>query len=240
MKIAGITRVRNESGIIQNTLDHVAKFVDVIYVYDDASEDLTPNICEAHPAVDLVVQGDWWDPTPKGRAEAEGLPRHKLYEYAVKQGADWVYCFDADEYLVPVDIDFKADTYYFRLFDYYITPEDIDATYLEREWMGPEYRDIPMLFNTKFNLRFTQRVPRGYGRYMEFGGWVKHYGKAYSVEQWEEDCRYYAEVRWKDRRPVLRQRWLDRMGKAVHTKSDFDRPLITWEDRKNEDIIVAI
>jgi hypothetical protein len=240
MKIAGITRVRNESGMIQNTLDHVANFVDVIYVYDDSSEDLTPMICEAHPAVELVVKNDWWDPTPQGRSRAEGMPRQKLYEYAKKEGADWVYCFDADEYIVPVDMDFKADTYYFRLFDYYITPSDVHENYLDRKWMGPEYRDIPMLFNTECNIQFTQRIPRGYGHNLQFGGYVRHYGKAYSVEQWEEDCKYYTEVRWKDRQPELRQRWLDRKGKAIHTESDFGRELITWDQRKNENIIVPI
>lgn len=242
MKLIGITRVRNESGIIQRTLDHVANFVDEIHVYDDGSDDLTPQICKAHPTVTHVDSDNWWDPSPKGRALAEGH-RQIVYETAVKAGADWVYCFDADEYIDIEDVkalDFQADSYYFNLFDFYITPEDVDKQFWQRKWMGREYRKIYMMFKVTPKLKFVSRKPQGMLPSVEFGGYVKHYGKAMSEEQWELDCAYYAHVRWKDRQPELRKRWLDRMGKAIHIESDFGRPLITWEERTFTDKVVMI
>jgi len=243
MKLIGITRVRNEAGIIRNTLDHVAGFVDKIFVYDDASEDSTFEICLSHKAVSRIFSNDIWDPTPAGRARAEGTHRQKLYEAAVEDGADWVYCFDADEYLETFKLDWSADAYYFRLFDFYITEEDShlpDEGYLKRKWMGPEYRDIPMLFKVGPKLKFTQRVPRGIGPDMRWGGFVKHYGKAISVLEWEKTCIYYTDIRWRDRMPELRKRWESRKGKAVHTVSDFGNELITWEDKMNDKVICNI
>jgi len=57
------------------------------------------------------------------------------------------------------------------------------------------------------------------------GGLIKHYGKSISIEQWEETCKYYMKSV-----PVLADKWEKRLGKAIHTKSDFDRKLITWKD----------
>lgn len=231
--IAGITRIRNEEAIIQNTLDHVAKLVDKIYIYDDCSTDNTIAICDAHPAVAGIIQGQRWASSCKGRNLAEGILRQAVYQEAVKGGAKWVYYFDADEYVEFTNVSFSYDCYYFRLFDYYITKDDIDKNYLDRQWMGPEYRDIPMLFKIKPGINFKQRIPQGINK-PEFGGYVQHYGKAISVEEWESTCDYYINIRWNDHRyAALRDRWMNRKGKAIHTKSDFDRKLIKWEDRYN-------
>jgi len=126
------------------------------------------------------------------------------------------------------------------LFDFYITPEDVEETYLHRRWMGPEYRNIPMFFKVRPSIKFTQRVPRGIGMNTAFGGYVRHYGKAISVKRWEDACEYYVDVRWADRKPKLRQSWEDRKGKAIHTESDFDRPLITWDERFDTSKIMEI
>ena len=245
MKLVGITRVRNEEKLIQNTLNHVAGLVDEIYVYDDCSEDHTPIVCEQHPAVKKVIKGTKWADTTHGRNIAEGRLRQIVYEEAKDNGADWVYCFDADEFadfrLVDRKVDFSLyDSIALRLFDFYITQEDIEWEYFNRRWIGPEYRDIPMLFKVRPELRFTQRAPRNIGRCKHIGGYVKHYGKAMSVEQWEKDCEYYSSIRWKDLNPVLQKRWEDRKGKAVHTRSDFGRELITWQEKENKSKIVKI
>jgi hypothetical protein len=50
---------------------------------------------------------------------------------------------------------------------------------------------------------------------------IEHYGKAVSAEQWDEKCRFYAELF-----PAYSEKWLARMGKAVHEGvSDFGAPL---------------
>lgn len=245
---AGIALIRNEEAIIKNTLDHVSAFVDAIYIYDDCSTDNTVAICEAHPKVKGIIRGTAWDPTPMGRRQAEGRLRQKALQLAISKGAKWIYYFDGDEYIEPRDVTFKHNAYYFRLFDYYITPEDVDTPYLERKWMGPEYRDIPMVFKVTPQLRFTQRVPKGYfvnkytGRHgvVAFGGYVRHYGKAITVKEWEETCDYYVNYRWNGIQPVLQKRWEDRKGKAIHTLSDFGRGLITWDERFDGSKIVQI
>lgn len=239
MKIVGITRIRNEEKIIKATLDHVANLVDEIYVYDDCSEDNTVEVCKSHYAVKEVIEGKMWASDPIGRNKAEGDLRQIVYELAVKNGADWVYYFDADEYVYFENIDFTADCYSFRLFDFYITEEDINDNYLNRKWMGPEYRDIPMLFKATPKLLFTQRIPKNKG-IAKLGGYVKHYGKAISIEEWDKTCEYYINHRWKDTHPDLLQRWIDRRGKAIHTTSDFNRNLIKWEDRHNLDKIIKL
>lgn len=238
MKIAGITRIRNEQDIIKNTLDHVSKLVDAIYVYDDCSADNTVSVCENHFAVKKVFKGQIWQSSPKERNKAEGTLRQIVYQEVVKDGYDWVYYFDADEYIEFIDINFNAGAYYFRLFDFYITEEDKDENYLERKWMGPEYRDIPMLFKVNEHLRFTQRIPKGIEKPILFGGYVKHYGKAMSVKEWEETCDYYVNNRWGKSHIKLKNRWEERKGKAIHTVSDFGRPLINWEEREERKKII--
>ena len=235
MKIIGITRLRNESPIINNTLDHAGKFCDEIFVYDDCSTDNTARICGAHPKVKGVILGERWESEPSARALAEGIHRQKLYRAALDFGADWVYCFDGDDYAEWENLDFKADCYYLRNFDYYITPNDIETPYLDRKWIGPEYRDVPVLFRSNSSIRFTNRVPKGHGPPV-FGGYNRHYGKATTVEAWDEACDYYINHRWKGISPELQQRWRDRKGKAIHTKSDFGRELIRWEDRKTKGV----
>ena len=240
-KIVGITRIRDEENIIKNTLDHVSELVDEIYVYDDASTDNTVQVCRDHPSVKHVIEGKEWDPTPQGRNKAEGTLRQQVFKYARDQAnADWVYYFDSDEYAYFENIDFTADCYYFRLFDFYITEEDKDKHYLQREWMGPEYRDIPMLFKATQQLLFEQRIPLNRGR-TAFGGYVKHYGKAISVEEWDKTCNYYINHRWNGGiHNSLLERWKSRVGKAIHTVSDFNRPLIRWEERNNTSKIIKI
>ena len=78
--LIGITRIRNAEGVIENTLDHVAKFVDVVYVFDDASTDNTKEICKKHPIVEKVFSISKWNNTTGGRAWAEGKYRQLLYE----------------------------------------------------------------------------------------------------------------------------------------------------------------
>lgn len=230
MKIAGITRVRNEELIIKNTLDHVSQLVDEIYVYDDCSTDNTVKICKSHRAVRGIIEGKTWSGTPEARKVAEGYLRQEVYQWAASQGNQWVYCFDADEYIEFENIDFSADCYHFRLFDFYITEHDKNLNYLERKFMGPEFREIAMLFRVSPELLFKQRTPLGIAK-SKMGGYVKHYGKAVSIEEWEKTCDYYVNHRWKDINQTLQEVWKSRKGKAIHSKSDFNRDFITWEDR---------
>lgn len=263
-KIVGVTRVRNEEPIIQATLDRVAGLVDEIVVYDDCSTDVTAEICEKHPAVVKVIQGTTWDPEPQRRAEAEGNLRQIPFMEACNRGAEWVYLFDGDELLELDEINMFGEKrpkpknlrgliemtrgseavpvvngFLFRLFDFYITAEDVDGTWRDRRWMGPEYRDIMMFFRVVPGVQFNNREPSNTAAPYALGGWVKHYGKAISVEHWEETCDYYVNNRGGDLLPQFTVKWAQRRGKAVHDgKSDFGGPLITWDQRNEKGFLL--
>ncbi len=225
--IAGITKVRNEEHLIQDTLDHFAETCDAIYVYDDYSTDATPDICEDHPAVSRVIRGLSLD---ADRPRAEFRNRQFALAAAQRDDPEWILCFDADERIEMPDGWQDYDAVRMKLFDFYITEEDVDLTYKDRKWMGPEYREILMMYrnlvSTKFQYRDQREMRlRGNQKILK-AGYVKHYGKAISVDEWEKTCDYYAE--WPE---PYATKWKNRRGKAVHSISDFGRPLIRWDEK---------
>jgi len=99
MKIYGITKIRNEEKIIQETLDHWGKIcTGGIIVVDDKSDDKTVEICKAHPAVKEVIEVAEWD---FDRERAEWHLRQLGLEGAqsLANKDDWFCYFDADERL---------------------------------------------------------------------------------------------------------------------------------------------
>ena len=228
--ILRLTRIRNESEIINHTLDHMSTFCDKVIVYDDCSTDDTVALCNAHPIVEHVIRGEFWD---SNRAVAEFQNRHQLWLYAknILDPNDWFVYMDADEIL---EFDWSSlnnryDAIRMRLYDFYITEEDKDKHYLKRKWMGPEYRDILFAFRmgaTSGWHGLDQRECTLTSGNVAQSGFVKHFGKAISIQQWEDTCEYYA-----THFPMYSAKWNARRGKAIHTKSDFGRDLIGWEDR---------
>lgn len=242
MKIVGITRVRNEEHIIGDVLNRVAKFVDCIVVYDDASTDRTLEICKAHDKVAYLVENKTWATEPRERDFAEGNHRNLVYQIAKENlQADWIYYFDADEIIMPTESLSKLaekgpEAYTFRLYDFYITEEDKDKPWKERRWMGPEYRDILMFFKVMPGVHFYQREPVGPWKAIERGGDVRHYGKAISIDEWEKTCDYYVRHIGGQYLPKFTRKWEARRGKAIHTVSDFGKPLILWEERHDKGV----
>lgn len=223
--ITGITRVRNEALILEDTLRHFLGVCDRVLVYDDASTDATPEIAASFDRVALVRGGAW---RPDRTAE-ETRHRALLLERAP---TEWVLCFDADERLEGPLPDLTADGYRFGLFDGYMTQER-RAPYtggpladLPRMW-GPERRDILMLFRKSRSRYFglDRREPVTTGKVATCGVRVRHYGKCLSVEHWEETCDYYA----RHFPEPYRSKWAGRRGKAIHRLSDFGRPLVEWD-----------
>ncbi|NCU33402.1 MAG: hypothetical protein EOM23_10865 [Candidatus Moranbacteria bacterium] len=72
---------------------------------------------------------------------------------------------------------------------------------------------------------------------MQKAGYVKHYGKAISIEEWEKTCDYYINERGDDQKfKTFKNKWLARRGKAIHTMSDFGSELIQWHEREEKGI----
>ncbi len=235
MKISAIAMVRNESEILKESLDYVSTLVDDIYLYDDCSTDDTVKIAESHDKVKKVVRGLKWEDNKAARSEANGTNRNAAYIEALKGKPDYVYCFDVDEVADFTGIEFKHDYYTLRLFDFYSTLETKDLKWNEKIWMGPEYRNITMLFRPMGNTKFMHREPSHVGNDGKNAGYVKHFSKCISEKRWEEDCDYYSKYF-----PAWAKKWENRRGGYIHEKSDFNKPLIKWEDRFKQNLIINI
>lgn len=227
-----ISRVRNESHIIGDVLEHVSKLVDGIIILDDASTDNTVDICWKFPKVLKVFEVKSWAPNPRARLRLEGQHRQLLYQAALPYSPKWIYVFDADEFAYFDGINLHNspyDAYSLRLWDFYITPEDAELDWRHRTKIGPEFRDIKMIFRPHPDIYFSSRVPKLPPHYkIKRAGAVKHYGKAISIEEWNKTCEYYIHHHAEKGISI---KWKQRLGKAVHTKSDFGGMLVSWENR---------
>ena len=243
VRVTGMIRVRNETAIITDTLDHLARFCSGgIYVYDDVSTDETASLCASHPWVREVIRGAYWD-SNRGRAEYENRAAVLKAAQAKAGAQDWLVYLDADEriefnwsdlYRQPDDVIAVR----MKLFDFYITPDDANLIYHQRQWMGPEFRPIVIAFRNLPSLQFRHLDQREVelgceGRIIE-AGFVKHYGKAISIEQWEHTCDYYRTYF-----PAYAAKWAARKGKAIHTKSDFGHDLIRWEQKEDRGVLLT-
>lgn len=224
--ITGITRVRNESLIIEDTLKHWLQFCESIVLYDDASYDNTADLAATFGRVRVLRGKKWLVNRP-----AEETRHRKML--LAKVQTPWTFCFDADERLVGNLPDLTADAYRFRLFDGYMA---VGHKYpyaggslldLKRLW-GPEFRDILMLFKTgqASYSGLDRREPIFRGVIERCTAYIKHYGKCLSTRHWEETCDYYAHY-WPE---PYKSKWARRKGQAIHSRSDFGRELYTWWD----------
>jgi hypothetical protein len=238
--LIGITRVRNEALVLQDALNYVGKQVDAIVAYDDASTDRTLEILSKHPKVALIVSNRLWEADIEARRLAEGRHRGLLLQTArVQLQFEWMFCFDPDERVTGDLRGFMERTHSsdcdgvrVQLFDAYMTPGDNAAYQADRElldfrrFFGPERRDILMVWRNRVEVIFAKREPGGLER-VRTGPCCQHYGKSLSVEQWEETCDYYIQHFPFD---TYGRKWLERKGRAIHTQSDFMRPLYEWGD----------
>ena len=235
--IRGITKVRNEEHIITRTLDNWAQWCDAIHVYDDASEDGTRDLCRQHPAVVEVIASDFLDPV---RVRAEYYNRQIALKSAQRFNPTWICYFDADEWLYDFDgamlQDRDVKVIRCRLYDVHITPEDAGGDPADRQWVDPKCRNIPFFYRNVPELRFAlpdqRSLEHPWARLEKKGtsdsGLVKHYGKGWSVQQWEKKCDYYGnENLW----PQYAEKWRARKGMAVKEdyKSDFGEELVQFQ-----------
>ena len=245
LRIIGIMRERNEELLLQDSLDHLAQFVDAIVVFDDASTDKSVEIAKAHPAVIEVIENKQW--RKDNRVWEETANRRKLYNRARSYDPEWFFYCDADErfegdikeYLIN---ECPADVMAVRinLFDAYITSNDQEP-YIKgnklinfRKYFGPEKRDIIMIWRNRKHINYIRqdaREPQNIHGKQITKFYCQHYGKSLSILHWEETCNYYVNFF-----PKYRDKWEARKGKAIHVKSDFGRPLYNWNDVKEHSV----
>lgn len=225
----------------------MSEMVDGVLLLDDSSTDNSVAVAAAHPSVKGIILNTEWS---KERAEEETIHRHVLHQAGKELLPKWFFYFDADErfegdikpYLhgkVPP----KIDAIRISLFDAYLTRGDQEdyhpnkPLYDLRKKFGPERRDILMIWRNIPRAEFKgldAREPQGFrAGSVETRFFCQHYGKAISVSQWESTCDYYI-----NNFPMYREKWKARKGKAIHTKSDFDHPLYTWEQVKNHAVVI--
>lgn len=238
--IVSLTRIRNEGIVLQDFLDHLASFSDMIIVYDDSSTDDTLDICRNHEKVGMIVRNNEWSSCNRTSLETEH--RARLLELANKYYSFKWFCYlDADERLVGdvrqeilnLDVD---DVHYFRipLYDAYLTPDDQnefskgDVLLNSRKFYGPERRDIIFGWNNNAKPQYIlddSREPTVQGNKCVTILGCQHFGKAVSISKWDQKCHYYI-----DNFPFepYGRKWKERIGKAIHEKSDFDTKLYPW------------
>jgi glycosyltransferase involved in cell wall biosynthesis len=242
--LIGLVRERNEALILRDTLDHLARLVDGIVLYDDASDDDSVAIARTHPKVlGIIVNKKWRN----DRAKEETRNRSVLLEWARRYKPEWFLYCDADErfegdmrqFLLSPDSE-NVDGIRISLFDAYMTEDDQTPyrkgeMYNLRQHFGPERRDILMIWRNRPAVHYggvDAREPRGVPESRVVTRfYCQHYGKALSQEQWEETCEYY-----RQHFPAYSEKWAARRGKAIHTVSDFGNDLYDWNTVKQRGI----
>lgn len=247
-RIIGLMIMRNESLILEDTLETMSEIVDGIIVLDDASTDNSVDICLKCPKVLKVILNTEWVSGLKGeRYIQESIHRQTVLDVGKKYQPKWFLYMDADERIDGDIRKFMLENIRNRsilgirlaLYDAYMTPSDNKpytggSLYGFRKKFGKERRDIMMAWKNKSNVFFRTdemaRVPSGVPESKIIDKfYVQHYGKSLSVEHWEETCLFYMKYF-----PLFAEKWKKRQGKAIHEKSDFETELMDWSSLKKD------
>jgi len=243
--ITCLSRIRNESLLLPDFLNHIDKFVDEAFYFDDASVDNSVEILRKHPKTKKVLRNYFHN---QNQSFVQTAQRHLLLNYAKANSKNtWFFLLEPDERIVEFDFSLSNNNKYHGIFlsllDGYLT-EKMQVPYkqgdklenLKRMW-GIEKRQFCYFFNKNYatyDLAMPGIAqPTINGKTFISDGWAKHYSKCLSVEHWNETVEYYVQSM-----PILAKKWEARRGKAIHTLSDFNTPLYKWEEAKKNSTLI--
>jgi glycosyltransferase involved in cell wall biosynthesis len=238
-KIIGLLRIRNEAHIIQDTLDRMQDFCKHVYIYDDASEDNTVEICKNHPVTAEIICETKWN---NNQEYIQSQERKALLEYAKFReptASHFIY-MDADE--VPfIDDKFlkeakRHDMTVMKLYNAVMTKDDkepVEKLENARKYFDPVPREIPFIFHRSAMYHGgikCERYPKiptmeGFFPKVLHKGLVQHYGRAISKEEWDKTCDHYIK-----NVPALSEKWKGEKKKGCIRK-DIEN-LKTWDEIK--------
>ena len=92
-KILGVLQVHNEETYLPGCLDHLRPFVDGFVVLDDGSTDKTRDVLMREPKLQALLE----NPPTQSHRWNERENRRRILTEALRLGADWVLCCDANE-----------------------------------------------------------------------------------------------------------------------------------------------
>jgi len=235
-KLIGLMRIKNEAGIIEDTLNHMQKFCKYVYIYDDDSTDDTYKICKKHPVVAEIISETKWN---NNQEYVQSEQRKCLLDYAKYREpteSHFIY-MDADERITNYDFKDckKYDVIVMDLFNAVMTPEDkhdLEGQKLKRKYYDPAARQIPFIFHRiaiyhgGIKCERYPRLPQpppGVQPNVIKKGLVQHFGRAISQKEWDKTCDHYiANV------PVLSEKWKKEKEKGPIRK-DIEN-LKTWKE----------
>jgi hypothetical protein len=230
--LVGLLRMRNEALILADTLNHLSEFCDYIYIYDDASNDTSPEIYKNCKHVTDWIRNEFWHPN---QSRIQGHQRANLYDYAKFKHPDSNFIYvDADE---RFDINWEEwdgeSAVIMNLGDARMSENDNKAFEFGdklmnfRKYFDTLKREIPFIFNA--NARYIgvacERYPQlDQTQNVQNIGFVQHYGKSLSQDHWQETCDYYAK-----NLPEYAEKWEARK-KESGIANAID--CVTWEEFK--------
>jgi len=212
-------RVRDSIDLVSYFFDYYSDF-DGFFFFDDHSTDGTRSALERN-AKTLLVIDDGMDKWSENSWRRQCDHRNAICDKALSQikDEDFLFLLDIDEYMVFDDSCMKdRSCIKLSLYDFVITEDDTDEPFYNREWVSTVKRDIVFGCRKRNWMKVeSHRTIKTKGLKSSDSsicGKVKHYGRARSVERFDNKCDYYSS--YTNYRPYVKK-WSARKGNAVVT-----------------------
>lgn len=178
MKIVGVCIIRDSQENLERILSHLENKVTEVVLYDASDAGHLKGTYKDHPLVSYVIENRTREVSFDNREMLEGKKYHLLFDEARKLSPDWIYIFEENELIefypdIPLN-DTRIETFSFRLFDNYLGKDFKNVDLISDKIIGPEYKEVPMLFRPSLPVVFESRVPSQL-KNVKLGGSVRRF-----------------------------------------------------------------